>query len=105
MLPLRIALNIQEFRSTKQFNELIPVYLHSENRKCCGIWACIRVLKLCHIANKAHEIATDIYRKERIFVVLPLVLAEKKEAVKSIYEYKRYKQGMLCMKCRKLDKK
>jgi hypothetical protein len=65
----------------------------------------MKVLKLCHIANKAHEIATDIHRKEGLFVVLSLVLAGKKGAAKSIYGYKRYKQGLLCMKCRKLDKK
>ena len=60
---------------------------------------------MCHVANKAREIATDIYRKEGLFVVLSLVLAGKKGAAKSIYGYKRYKQGLLCMKCRKLDKK
>ena len=65
----------------------------------------MRVLKLCHVANKAGEIATDKHRKEGLFVVLPLVLAGKKGAAKSIYGYKRYKQGLLCMKCRKLDKK
>jgi len=65
----------------------------------------MRVLKLCHVANKAREIATDIHRKERLFVVLYLVLAGKEGAAKSIYGYKRYKQELLCMKCRKLDKK
>jgi hypothetical protein len=54
----------------------------------------MRVLKLCHIANKAREIATDIYRKERLFVVLSLLPAGKKGAAKSIYGHKRYKQGL-----------
>jgi len=65
----------------------------------------MRVLKLCHITYKACEIATDIHRKGGLFVVLSLVLAGKKGAAKSIYGYKRYKQGLCSMKCRKLDKK
>lgn len=43
-----------------------------------------QVLKLCHTANKAHKIATRIYGREEVFVVLFLVAAEKKGVVKSI---------------------